>query len=571
MNFLACNRFKQSVLDFAKRTPFVFSLALNSVVLLFCLFCCGGRHDSLDDYFMSAVLTGAYGSNFDAHLYFINAAYAYFLKPFYILFPSIGWYSVFESMIMLASFTAITYVLLKRCEIKIGSLLVILVLACASPGFYLHTSFTQCAGAFTAAGMLYLALGDDEKKKRYLFLGIFFVVGGFVMRKEMFLLGIPTLGVMLLWNLWQLKRIWKWTCLALVAGFILVAGLKMWDASLYKAEGYDYYAAYQPARAVFGDGSYYDFDALSDELGERGLASRDARYLKSWYFYDKDVFSLDSLNYLVGLVQRNLYEPNYVKFPIALLCAFAKNWMNPGMLCWIILSFLLLSLSKNKNYGFLPWVSLGLISMAYAYLLLVNRVVEHVVVCIWLYAVVFVAYFFNKEDILPNIKQRRILIRAILLVSFVGVLFSGLGFFYERRLVDALPYNKESEGLERFVQYTNEHSNDVFVVPFGYYKGLARERGNVFFSVEPGSWNNIFSTGYWNINFPAMESEMKKRGVANLFRDIINENVYVLADEKKMSFIPFYSDHYHKKLEADTLRTFGGLKLLKYRLRTAEK
>ena len=35
------------------------------------------RYGTLDDYFMSSILTGAYGSEYDIHLYFVNAVYGY--------------------------------------------------------------------------------------------------------------------------------------------------------------------------------------------------------------------------------------------------------------------------------------------------------------------------------------------------------------------------------------------------------------------------------------------------------------------------------------------------------------
>ena len=63
---------------------------------------------------------------------------------------------------------------------------------------------------------------------------------------------------------------------------------------------------------------------------------------------------------------------------------------------------------------------------------------------------------------------------------------------------------------------------------------------------------------------PSMERELKKRGVNNLFHDITKDNVYVVNDKKSLSFIPFYNEHYHESLVADTLKTFGSIYLLKY-------
>ena len=62
-----------------------------------------------------------------------------------------------------------------------------------------------------------------------------------------------------------------------------------------------------------------------------------------------------------------------------------------------------------------------------------------------------------------------------------------------------------------------------------------------------------------------MNRELEKRGVANVIKDVWHDNVYVVSDEQKLSLAPYYKDHYHEKLDVDTLTTFGNIDLLKYR------
>ena len=73
------------------------AICFNLAFLLVCLGIGGVHAGSLDDYFMSAIITGAYGGGFDSHILFVNGAYAYFLKSFYWLFPSVGWYYIFQA------------------------------------------------------------------------------------------------------------------------------------------------------------------------------------------------------------------------------------------------------------------------------------------------------------------------------------------------------------------------------------------------------------------------------------------------------------------------------------------
>jgi hypothetical protein len=87
---------------------------------------------------------------------------------------------------------------------------------------------------------------------------------------------------------------------------------------------------------------------------------------------------------------------------------------------------------------------------------------------------------------------------------------------------------------------------------------------HVFSAVEPRSWNNIHSTGYWNMYLPAIERELEKRGVTNLIKDVTKDNVYMISEATSLSLAPFYKIHYNTRLKTDTLMSFGNVKLLKY-------
>lgn len=540
------------------------AILLNFAVVLLSVYVCGNRYSSLDDFFMHSVLTGAYGSEYDVHTYFVNAIYGYLLKPFYILFPTVGWYSFFETMAVFLSFTSICYVLLRRCGRKLGLALSVLLLVCVSPDFYFHVAFTQCAGVMTATGIFLFAIGNEERRVKYLVVACLFLAGGVVFRGSMFLLGMPTLAVLVFFSTIRTKRIWKGTLIALLAVLCTYQGLKEFNAAHFKSDGYDYYAAYQGVRAYFGDGAFFDADAFSAELDERGIGSRNYRYLHSWYFYDNNVYHLDSLRNLISIAERYRYEPNYVKMPVAILKAIADSLLSGSTWCWALVCLALIFFSNQKNW-WVPWFSFVLIGIPYTYLLLVNRVVGHVTSGIWIFVVLFVLFFVRKEDILEK-KQTKSFIQIIYLVCLACVIISATNIAFDR-ISRASPGEAEKQpDWAGFVQYAKKHPDDVFLLPFSQYKNLARHLENTHRAITPGSLDNIHSTGYWNIHLPAIDKELKKRGVTNIFHDIKKENVYVIGDDNSMSFVPFYNDHYHEKLSIDTLRYFGNMPLLKYHL-----
>lgn len=542
--------------------PLLLSVCMNIAFLAIYLAIGNGKFNSLDDYFMSSVLTGAYGGQYDVHMYFINVIYGYFLKPFYALFPNVGWYSVFQTFTVFASFTTMCFVAIERFGKKLGTMLAIMLLICVSPDFYLNVAFTQCAGIATAAGIFLFAIGNIERKRSYVVAACAFMLVGIIFRINMFQLGMPTLAAILFFNLIREKSIWKGSLIALASLALVYVGVGKFNDAHYKGE-YEYYAAYQGPRAYFGDGAFYDSDAFVAELEDRDMVSRDFRYLRAWYFYDNNVFSLDSMRALIKIADRNRYVPNYAKMPFAVMRAVSNTLLKGSVWCWALLCIAIIFFSNRRNW-WVPWVSIGLISIPYTYLLMVNRVVGHVEVGVWVFAVIFVLSFIQKEDILDK-KQTNSFLQIIGLVCIASLIISGTYVVFDRVSKGPKVIGETTADWMAFRDYAKAHPDDAFLLPFGRYKDFATNINHVYAAVEPGSWNNIYSTGYWNIHLPAMERELNKRGVSNIIKDVWHDNVYVIADEDALSLAPFYHDHYHEQLAIDTVMHFGNINLLKYR------
>ncbi len=549
-----------------RKNMLVYALLLN--VLFLGLYLAFGqiRHSSLDDYFMSAVLTGAYGGSYDVHLYFVNAAYGYFLKPFYWLFPKVGWYFIFELAGTFAAFTTISYFVLKKIGLMWGSAIAALILANLMPNYYFSVGFTQCATIYTAAGILCFVCGIGKRMKKFLVLGGIFLVAGSVMRHEAFLLGIPYLVFLLGMQIAKEKKLWYISIVVFAIAFIVIEGLRVHDRNLYSESDYKYYAAYQPIRSYFGDGGFYDKEAVYDELEERGMSGPDFYFLKGWDFYDTDVFCIDSLNAIKKVAQNNLYQPNPKRMLVAFLMALSNAFAGPTGWCWLILCILLI-LSGSKRGALYPWVSLGFIGASIGYLLLVNRLVGHVESGIWMYAIVSAIPLLQRtwlDDNPAALKWNKFIYAAMITVAcfFAVIGISSQGFLKTKFSLIETP--KLSAEWSAFVKYAQEHPNDVFLLSFERYKTLGMYKNPAYRAIEPGGWKNIFPLGYWNIHLPAMKKELHKRGVENPLRDITHDNVYLIEDGNNPSLMDYYERHYHKVIKGDTVWRSGDLFLFKY-------
>ena len=546
------------------RKPIVLAALINAFFLALYLAFGVLQHGSLDDYFMSCVLTGAYGSEYDVHMYFVNSAYGYFLKPFYLLFPKVGWYFLFELAGTFAAFLTFAYFLIRRLGTKKGVVLSFLLLATFTPDFYFQLSFTQCATIYTAAGLVSISFASE--KRRFWVMGCFFLIAGSVMRWEGFLLGMPYLLLFasLYFVFYRSKR--KEAVIALGICLAAICGLHAYDKSLYTGDDYKLYTEYQPVRAFFGDGAFYDIESTFDELQERGMQGADFRLLKSWMFYDKDVFSIDRLRPIIDVANNNLYSPNPARMPVAFFMAVSRELTRSIGWCWAIFCILLM-LIPSKRANIYPWISLGIISVSIGYLLLVNRLAYHVESGIWLYAVVCSIPFLSNKEFNSNSVATRLRNIVPYILMLLAVFFAYFGIAEQGnvkkqwRLIEG---TETPSDWKSFLEYTEMHLDDVFLLSFERYKTLGTYKNPAYLAVEPGSWQNIFSWGYWNIYLPGMEREFHKRGIQNPIKDIIHDNVYLLEDDNRPSLLDFYRTHYHDSLWVDTVKTFGDLMLLKY-------
>ena len=546
-------------------SPFGVALCINVFFLVLFTFLGVFRYGALDDYFMSTVLTGTYGSEFDPHLVFVNGALAYCLMPLYYLFPSVGWFYIFEMASIFGAFTLFSYCLIKQLGLRLGIPLAVLLNAVAIE-FYASVSFTICAPLLAASGAIIFVKGGLRKKTLWLVAGSVLLVLGAMLRFQMFLLVIPFLGALLLWAHFPFKAVPKKSLIALVLCGFAVYGVNTFDENLYKNPEYKYYKEYQYKRAFFGDGAHYDKEAVSDELEERGLTPIDFQLLCAWNFYDTQFFSKDSLDAIIKIANRNAYVENKQRLPAAVAMGISNAFTRNMAWCWFFVCVLILLFADKKSRLY-PWISLALVVVSYIYLLQLNRLVSHVEMGIWLYAAVMGIPLLQRDNVVVGVPSKissrlPIVVSLFALVFFVGTILS-LPKENRNRAIFAVP--EMSSDWRNFLEYANKNIDNVYLLSFYQYKDLGFVKDPPYRAAKPGSWQNIVPIGYWNINLPGMKRELEKRGVQNPLRDIIHDNVYTIETGNNPSYQLFYKIHYHKNLIVDTVQTFGNVMVLKYR------
>lgn len=551
------------------KRAFLYSVVINLFFLTLCLVFGDIKFGAIDDYFMAAVLTGAHGTEYNPHLLFVNAIYGYALLPLYHLFPKVGWYYIGEMTAVFVSFTAVGYVLLRRCGERWGLLLAMLFTAMFASDFYLVLQFTQCASILSAAGMLLFAhavVGCRVPKGARndivaVALGVLLLLWGSVMRWEAFLMGMPFFCVGLLFNL---KQCWKFRWMTVAGLAVMFAGayaMRHYDASLYKNAEYTPYVEIQNPRAALGDGSNYNQNAVYEDLEEMGKSGIDYHMLTNWTFYDTETFAADSMRAIVDVIGQYRDKIERGDIPRLLLNALGHSLRSPLFWTWFIFCLLIWA-TDRKKFLYL-WACLGVILYLMSMLLAMNRLVYRVESGFWLYAAILAVPLWGRFRYeLP----RKLVVAAVAVIALVNVFCyatsgeivrdPGTGNSRTITIEDSTDY-------DQVFAYIDSQPDKMFLLSMNAYMRFSHHKNPPYLAEPIGSYRRTVSLGYWTPYLPEITRTLAEFGVTNPIKDVVHDNIIVINEGKLANFL---QRHYYDSVAVDTLRVIGEMEFFKYRL-----
>lgn len=556
------------------RKSLVYTIIINLFFLALCLVFGKLRFGALDDYFMSGILSGMYGEGFNVHLTFVNALYGYALLPLYYIFPKINWYYIGEMASVFISLTVAGYIIIKKTGDKWGPILTALLVALCASDFYLVVQFTQCAAILSAVGMLVFVYGIDKlsESTKYskaellpIALGIFLLWWGSLMRWPAFLMGMPFFCCALLF---QVKKFWnaKWVVIiGLLVTFVGAYGFQQFDRSLYQDPEYKKYMDFQGPRALLGDGKNYNQQAVYEDLEEVGFSGNDYAMLTQWIFYDKEVFAPESIRVVTNAIGRYIFKNHVQSLPMMILKTLKTFIYHPIFIAWLIFTLALFLCNPKK--GLWPWLSFLMAAYLIALLLNQQRLVYRVETGVWLYATVLTIPLLKERFKISN----KVAFGALAIIALCN-LYSYATTGQEIRSADTgenelskdeMMDSTDYKGFWSYMEFLPDST--VFLMSMNSYMRLYRKGVPPYIAEAPGSWNRIYSFGYWTPYFPDVETALLKHGVTNPIRDVVKENVFVV-DEPSLE--DFLEHHHYDKVKKDSIRDFKNFVVYKYSIVT---
>lgn len=549
------------------------ALLVNAGLLLVLLCCFTPRFETNDDVLMSKFVDGQMGEK-SAYIPFINIVLGFFLKLLYTMGgEGLNWYSISMYALMLAAFTAMTWVLLMRFRPLGAWSMAAVILMTVGLNSYLYPCFSKTCAVAVAGGlclMLY-AMGDGmEKPKRLpLVLGLAMAVMGFLWRYEEFFavaaLMAPVGLVQVLELLrktrgekpgQRLGRVWRYACpfLLLILLVLLLFGL---DRFLWARGDYAFFTEYNDARSMLVDFSTVpDYDQMQQVYESLDMDENAVYFLKNWSFYDTEKFSLEKIRAVLDA--RDSVVPN--PSPGECLGIFLDKAL-PGLartlagMGFALMLMLWLACGRHRWQDWLGLgISFGFFGLIYLLMIYQNRYLANRVDMGLLLALMLTMSFLMDE---AKLRNDRIFCALLMALALAVGLYTNKNVCKLSDQYDVEDKSAKKAAIEQLLA-DEEHLYlcKVWSIDHELYTPLE--------TAPAGFADRIVLLGGWSLYHPSIEHVLEAYEIENPYPDMIgNEQVRLIDNdvERTLAYLREYYDPGVQAEPVEPLSTETGLKV----------
>ena len=549
------------------------ALLVNAGLLLVLLCCFTPRFETNDDVLMSKFVDGQMGEK-SAYIPFINIVLGFFLKLLYTMGgEGLNWYSISMYALMLAAFTAMTWVLLMRFRPLGAWSMAAVILMTVGLNSYLYPCFSKTCAVAVAGGlclMLY-AMGDGmEKPKRLpLVLGLVMAVMGFLWRYEEFFavaaLMAPVGLVQVLELLrktggekpgQRLIRVWRYArpFLLLILLVLLLFGL---DRFLWTRGDYAFFTEYNDARSMLVDFSTLpDYEQMQQVYDSLDMDENAVYFLKNWSFYDTEKFSLEKIRAVLDA--RNSVTTK--QSPGECLGIFLDKAL-PGLagtlagMGFALMLMLWLACGRHRWQDWLGLgISFGFFGLIYLLMIYQNRYLANRVDMGLLLALMLTMSFLMDE---AKLRNDRIFCALLIALALAVGLYTNKNVCKLSDQYDVEDKSAKKAAIEQLLA-DEEHLYlcKVWSIDHELYTPLE--------TAPAGFADRIVLLGGWSLYHPSIEHVLEAYEIENPYPDMIgNEQVRLIDSdvERTLASLREYYDPDAQAEPVEPLSTETGLKV----------
>ena len=549
------------------------ALLVNAALLLVLLSCFTPRFETNDDVLMSKFVDGQMGEK-SAYIPFINIVLGFFLKLLYTIGgEGLNWYSISMYALMLAAFTAMTWVLLMRFRPLGAWSMAAVILMTVGLNSYLYPCFSKTCAVAAAGGLCLMlqAMGDGmEKPKRLpLVLGLIMAVLGYLWRVEEFF-GVAALlapvGLVRVLELprktrdekpgQRLIRVWRYArpFLLLLLLVLLLFGL---DRFLWTRGDYAYFTAYNDARSMLVDYSTLpDYEQMQPVYDELDMDENAVYFLKNWSFYDTEKFSLEKIKAVLAARDSVTTKQG----PGECLGIFLDKAL-PGLagtlagMGFALMLMLWLACGRHRWQDWLGLgISFGFFGLIYLLMIYQNRYLANRVDMGLLLALMLTMSFLMDE---AKLRNDRLFCALLIALALAVGLYTNRNVCKVSDQYDVEDKSAKKAAMEQILA-DEEHLYlcKVWSIDHELYTPLE--------TAPAGFADRIVLLGGWSLYHPSIEHILEAYDIENPFPDMIGNEQVRLIDNDVERTLAYLRKYYAPDVRAELvepLSTETGLKV----------
>lgn len=584
-----------------KHSPLAQAFLLNGAFLLCAILFCDIKYEVSDDFMMEAVLSGAFGQGYNAHLLFSNIFLGYALKIMYMLIPIVSWYFIFQIGVCFLSLTAATYVILEHNTKPAGILFSFLLVTFFSDDVYILPQFTKAAAlAICAGGVLFLyGLWEckEKKKKISMAAGFILMICGSLIRFSCIYVAMGFLVVLFgkyVWdryrkydwktirkNCWHLKILSRFlNCFLVIMMMFLLSAMS--DMIWLQHPDYEAYRYYSSLRSSVVDMASYGYDSVADEFEAIGLNQVDYQMIASWNFMEESQYS-DSLLEKVAEIKKQCHREK-ISEPWAIWNALADReyWSYMPVIGIGIMLFCGCLLKKKKpRYAF---AQLLIILCYLIYFVYRGRQVYRVEYGVFVSAAICITTTMRCGKVNATMRRLVTYLLVLLGISKIPLYMPDLNYktmseneyitYIAETLKNSADYDVRKYGIavysnpafEELITLMEDDDSHYYLVDFQSGIQLLYYNYKPWIRIEQGYFQNYSYLGGVDACHPAKAYMWSCKGIngEHPYKDLVKENVYVLDIKYYNTKLNYLKEHYYPNARKELVADINGFYIWKY-------
>ena len=534
------------------------ALGLNAAFLFIMLRFFAPMWETNDDLFISKFFDGQMAHK-TMYAPFINICLAWLMKTVYTVFgDGFNWYSAAQYLLLYLGFTAITWVLLRRCRLGPALVMTAVLLGAFGTDCYLSMNFSKPAALGTVGGMALMLQAIDAGSKRTqktpLVLGFLLALCGYVWRFEEFGVCAVLMACGVLAALIEIgaenrsislgDRMKKY--LACIAPFALLAvcaaGLFAVDLAVWKKPEAGGFMDFNNTRSSFIDFQTPEYFQMPEVYDSVGMDENFVYMMKKWSFYDTERFNQENLETLIhardSLIPRRTLGECLGVFLNECLMGFTLDRPFAG---FALLLAVWLACGKRRAG---TWVSLGcmagLFGAIYLAMIWADRyLANRVDIGLFLAMAVVLSFEMDRE----KLRSEKLLLTAALLLSLFITYRMNRAYCRLDRHNTIEDKSAEKAAVAQLLE-DDEHLYLVKIWAIDHQLYTPLETPPAGFS------DKLVLIGGWSMGHPEIEAVLNGWSIENPYHDMVNRDDILLIDNDISRTITYLRASYYPKASA---------------------